>query len=132
MKANAIRVYNVVPPGFDEGTGRISNFLDAAWGNGKKPIYVLLSIYFDGKVLNNGDSAKSLANQYYEMDKKYASYPAVMGVTISNEIFHPPWWNRGPLVEQLQYGRRAREGGLRCRGKPEQNRDNFEPRLRGE
>ncbi|MGP8101029.1 MAG: hypothetical protein ACLQHL_09795 [Candidatus Cybelea sp.] len=93
MKANAIRVYNVVPPGFDEGTGPISDFLDAAWGNGKKPIYVLLSIYFDGKVLNNDDSAKSLANQYYEMDKKYALYPAVMGVTISNEIFHPPWWN---------------------------------------
>jgi hypothetical protein len=99
MKANAIRVYNVVPPPYDKDTGPISNFLDAAWGDGSDPIYALLTIYFDGSALDNDASAKDLATQYYDMDKKYALYPAVMGVTISNEIFHAPswtnahWWN---------------------------------------
>lgn len=93
MKANAIRVYNVVPPPYDKDTGPISNFLDSAWGDGSQPIYALLTIYFDGNTLNNDGAARDLATQYYEMDKKYALYPAVMGVTISNEIFHSPEWN---------------------------------------
>ncbi|HVN69467.1 MAG TPA: hypothetical protein VMU38_07465 [Candidatus Binatia bacterium] len=102
--ANAIHVYNVVPPPYDEKTGPISQFLDAAWNNNKKPVYVLMSIYFHGdKLLDNG-AVQALAKQYHDLDQKYAKYPAVLGVTISNEIAdanflqNPTWWANFNIV----------------------------------
>lgn len=102
MGVNAIHVYNVTPPPYAEGpdahVGTINEFLDAAWNNGKAPIFVLMSIHFDSKVLLNVNSVNSLVNQYYQLDKLYAKYPAVMGVAISNEIINedyrdnPTWW----------------------------------------
>ncbi|HEY6484849.1 MAG TPA: hypothetical protein VIX83_00505 [Candidatus Cybelea sp.] len=96
--ANAIHVYNVVPPGFDKETGPITKFLDASWNGGKKPVYVLMSIHFTGEKLLNDAAVKSLATQYHDLDEKYAKYPAVFGVSISNEIgadnfiTNAKWW----------------------------------------
>ncbi|MBV9646896.1 MAG: hypothetical protein JO043_05490, partial [Candidatus Eremiobacteraeota bacterium] len=99
LGANAIHVYNVTPPGFDEKTGPITNFLTAAWNGGQNPIYVLMSIHFNGDALLNSGAVSSLAQQYHDLDMKYAKYPAVFGVTISNEIgannfiTNQQWWN---------------------------------------
>jgi hypothetical protein len=98
MGANAIRVYNVVPPPYDSGTGPISDFLNAAWNNGDHPIYVLMTVHFAAEKLLDAGAVNALANQYRDLDKKYASYPAVMGTTMSNEIMgaaytgNPQWW----------------------------------------
>jgi hypothetical protein len=104
MGANAIHVYNVVPPPYDQHTGPISKFLDAAWNGGNHPVYVIMSVYFTGdKLLNNG-AVQALAGQYRDLDKKYAKYPAVMGVAISNEIGsenfinNPTWWSNFNVI----------------------------------
>jgi hypothetical protein len=107
MGVNAIHVYNVVPPGFDQQTGPITQFLVAAWGNGKTPVYVLMSVFFDSNDLLDAAKVKVLAQKYYALDKAYAKYPAVMGVTISNEISgdvpplnitKPEWWKNFNVV----------------------------------
>lgn len=110
MGVNAIHVYNVTPPPWDEGpdahVGTINEFLDAAWNNGKDPIFVLMSIHFTSDKLLDSGAVNSLANQYYELDRKYAKYPAVMGVAISNEIIggdvrdNPTWWANFNRVAQ--------------------------------
>ncbi len=98
MGVNAIHLYNVTPPPYDSATGPISKFLDAAWNNGVNPIYVIMSIYFTGDKLLDPGAVGALKSQYYDLDRKYASYPAVMGVAISNEIGsvnyiqNPTWW----------------------------------------
>jgi hypothetical protein len=93
MGVNAIHVYNVVPPPHDKNTGPITNFLKKAWNGGNDPVYVLLTVYFDGSALNSDAAARDLAKQYHDLDMKYASEPAVMGVIISNEIIKPDWWD---------------------------------------
>jgi hypothetical protein len=98
MGANAIRVYNVVPPPYDKDTGPISDFLNAAWNNGDHPIYVLMTIHFAAEKLLDEGAVDALASQYRDLDKKYAGYPAVMGTTMSNEIMgsafisNAQWW----------------------------------------
>ena len=100
--ANAVKVYNVsldsfkTVPGYSEApfqhpskgeTGKIDEFLDAAWNGGNRPIYVVLSIYFEGAILNsNGTLTKTYADFYRLMDKEYGAKPAVMGISISSEI----------------------------------------------
>src|SRR6266404_1996914 len=87
MGVNAIHVYNVTPPPYDSGPGPIINFLNAAWNGGDRPIYVIMSVYFTrGAVLSNTDATNAIAQQYHDLDAKYASYPAVLGVTIGNEL----------------------------------------------
>ncbi len=95
MGVNAIHVYNVVPPPYDKNTGPITKWLNAAWNNGTNPVYVLLTVYFDGKSLLNENSVRDLTNQYNELAFKYGTYPAVMGVVMSNEIIKPDWWDNG-------------------------------------
>ena len=104
MGVNAIHVYNVAPPGFDQQTGPIVQFLNAAWNGGKKPVYVLMSVYFTGDQLLNDAAVKAIAKKYHDLDKKYAAFPAVMGVTIGNEIgtpqfiANPTWWKNFNIV----------------------------------
>jgi hypothetical protein len=104
MGANAIHVYNVVPPGYDGRTGPIVQFLNAAWNAGNKPVYVLMSVYFTGDQLTNDAQVKILAKKYHDLDKKYAAFPAVMGVAIGNEIgapqfiSNPVWWKNFNIV----------------------------------
>jgi hypothetical protein len=106
MGVNVIRVFNVVPPPWDEQVGTINEFLDAAWNRGRNPIYVMITIAFDGSVLNNPDAARDVAGQYQRLTAKYALYPAVMGVSISNEITggtgwtEKAWWDNFNLVAQ--------------------------------
>jgi hypothetical protein len=104
MGANAIHVYNVVPPGFDQQTGPISQFLNAAWNGGKTPVYVLMSVYFTGDQLTNAAQVRHLAQKYHDLDEQYARFPAVMGVAIGNEIGEPQfitkpaWWKNFNIV----------------------------------
>jgi hypothetical protein len=104
MGVNAIHVYNVVPPPYDAKTGPITNFLNAAWNNGDHPVYVIMSVYFQGSALLNSGAVSALANQYHDLDAKYAKYPAVMGTSISNEIGaidfinNPTWWQNFNIV----------------------------------
>lgn len=104
MGVNAIHLYNVTPPPYDAGTGPISQFLNAAWNNGVHPVYVIMSIYFTGDKLLDSGAVAALASQYHDLDKKYASYPAVMGVAISNEIgsgaylSNPTWWRNFNVI----------------------------------
>jgi hypothetical protein len=106
MGVNVIRVFNVVPPPWDDKVGTINEFLDAAWNNGDKPIYVLMTISFPGSALENADAARDIAGQYKRLAAKYALYPAVMGVSISNEITGgkgwtgKPWWDNFNIVAQ--------------------------------
>jgi len=90
---NVIHVYNVVPPPYDKDTGPISSWLNAAWNKGKKPVYVLLTVNFDGSKLLDENAVRALSDQYRDLANKYAAYPAVMGVVISNEIIKDRWWN---------------------------------------
>lgn len=111
MGANAIHVYNVVPPPYDARTGPITKFLNAAWNNGNKPVFVVMSIHFPGAALKDRNAAQALGKQYYDLDKKYGTFPAVMGVAISNEILAEEfrndraWWDNFNIVAQ-----KAKEG----------------------
>jgi hypothetical protein len=109
MGVNAIHVYNVPPTGYDQQTGPITQFLNAAWNGGKSPVYVLMSVYFAGDALNNDAQAASIAKKYRALDKQYAKFPAVMGVTIGNEIgtpqSSPAWWKNFNVVAKA-----ARQG----------------------
>jgi len=102
--ANAIHVYNVVPPPYDKDTGPIKKFLEAAWNGGDHPVYVIMSVYFTGEKLLNQGAVTALAQQYHDLDAKYAKYPAVMGVAIGNEIGaenfiqNPTWWKNFNII----------------------------------
>ncbi|HTA38162.1 MAG TPA: hypothetical protein VK760_03760 [Candidatus Acidoferrales bacterium] len=104
MGVNAIHVYNVAPPGYDQQTGPIAQFLNAAWNGGKTPVYVLMSVYFTGDQLLNATQTQLLAKKYHDLDQKYAAFPAVMGVAIGNEIgtpqyyTSPAWWKNFNIV----------------------------------
>lgn len=92
MGVNAIRVFNVTPPPWDDQVGTINEFLDAAWNNGNNPIYVMMTIAFPGTALNDDGASTDIAGQYERLTAKYALYPAVMGVSISNEITGGTGW----------------------------------------
>ncbi len=106
MGVNVIRVFNVVPPPWDDKVGTIDEFLDAAWNKGQDPIYVMLTISFPGSALNNADAARDIGGQYKRLAAKYAQYPAVMGISIGNEITggkdpqKQAWWNNFNIVAQ--------------------------------
>ena len=118
MGVNAIHIYNVVPPPYDDKIGPISKWLDAAWNNGTNPVYVLLTVYFDGKVLLNEDSVRAVVNQYHDLAYKYAGYPAVMGVVVSNEIIKPEWWNNPTWWKNFNRVADAARSGFAKGGSP--------------
>lgn len=110
---NAVKVYNVSLasfksiPNFDVlapqqpfpmETGKIDQFLDAAWNNGVNPIYVVLSLQFGGDNVLQPTYEKALAAAFKILASQYGSYPALMGISIGNEInsdtliIQPDWW----------------------------------------
>jgi hypothetical protein len=113
---NAVKVYNVTldTESFkkweyiiggtnklkDYETGKIDKFLDAAWNNGDKPIYVVLSIFFGAADVNNGKYLQALKDIYGSMATEYAKYPALIGISIGSEINRDQfisdknWWAR--------------------------------------
>ncbi|MBV9719306.1 MAG: hypothetical protein JOZ77_08300 [Candidatus Eremiobacteraeota bacterium] len=123
MGVNAVHVYNVVPPPYDkpppQGPGPITNWLNAAWNNGNDPIFVFLTVYFDGKALTNENATRDLANQYRALAEKYAAYPAVMGVIISNEIVKPPWWTDATWWKNFNRIADAARAGFKAGGHPD-------------
>jgi hypothetical protein len=110
---NAVKVYNVTLASFKDipnygilapqqpfpkETGKINDFLDAAWNNGDHPIYVVLSLQFGGADALQPDYKKALAAAFKIVASEYGSYPALMGISIGNEInsrsliIQPDWW----------------------------------------
>lgn len=111
---NAVKVYNVTLASFKDipnykilspqqpfpkETGKIDQFLDAAWNNNDHPIYVVLSLQFGGADVLQPDYLKALAAAFKIVASEYGSYPALMGISIGNEInsksyiVQPGWWN---------------------------------------
>lgn len=110
---NAVKVYNVTLASFKDipnyqilapqqpfpkETGKINEFLDAAWNNGDHPIYVVLSLQFGGANALQPDYVKALSAAFKIVASEYGSHPALMGISIGNEInsksliVQPPWW----------------------------------------
>jgi hypothetical protein len=109
---NAVKVYNVTLRSFDPyepiiggfnklkpyENGKIDKFLKAAWNNGNKPIYVVLSVFFGGANINEPRYVDALNAVYKLMAMQYGNDPAVMGVSIGSEINseefinQPSWW----------------------------------------
>jgi hypothetical protein len=81
LNTNAVKVYNV-----DLNVGPIDQFLTRAYNNGTRPIYVVLSIYFQGAAVLNKDAAADLGRQYERLMQTYGTFPAVLGVSISSEV----------------------------------------------
>ncbi len=119
MGVNTIRVYNVVPPPYDEHTGPISDFLNAAWNHGDHPIYVLMTIHFAAEKLLDAGAVQALANQYRDLDKKYAKYPAVMGTTMSNEILGNAYYGNSKWWQGFNTVARAAKQGFAQGGDPD-------------
>lgn len=109
---NAVKVYNLTLASFKPyesilggfntlrpyETGKIDKFLDAAWNGGKKPIYVVLSIFFGGDNVLQPAYLNALKAVYGLTSTQYAGYPAVMGFSLGSEINSesligdPVWW----------------------------------------
>lgn len=110
---NAVKVYNVTLASFKgipnheilgpqqpfpKETGKINEFLDAAWNDGDHPIYVVLSLQFGGDDALKPDYVKALAAAFKIVASEYGSHPALMGISIGNEInsrsfiIQPGWW----------------------------------------
>jgi hypothetical protein len=111
---NVIHIYNV-----DENIGGpIANALTALWNNGKSPIFVVFSIHFAASCLQNAGCANDLAGQYYNLDKKYGTNDAILGIAVSNEInpqgvvSSPAYWQNFNLIAN-----RAKQG-FRDAGNP--------------
>ena len=118
MGVNVIHIYNVVPPPYDDKTGPISKWLDAAWNNGTNPVYVLLTVYFDGRLCTTKIPYEPCQINTTTSTFKYAGYPAVMGVVISNEIIKPDWWDSATWWKNFNRIADARAVRLRQRRKP--------------
>ena len=92
--------YNVLAPQqpFRKETGKIDEFLNAAWNNGDHPIYVVLSLQFGASNVLQPIYRKALADAFKITASEYGSYPALMGISIGNEInseeyiVQPDWW----------------------------------------
>jgi hypothetical protein len=125
---NAVKVYNVTLTSFKPyeeiiggynklrpyETGKINKFLNAAWNNGNKPVYVILSVFFGGDNVNEPQYLDALKAVYKLMASQYGSFPAVMGVSIGSEINsetlirQPAWWKGlNQIVNQTNAGFKA-------------------------
>jgi hypothetical protein len=109
---NALKVYNVnltdfkkyIPPLSNDNklkpgeTGKIDQFLKAAWHGGDRPIFVVLCIFFGGHDVFDAGKLNALKAEYLEMSQEYAAYPAFMGISLGAEINsldfvrNPKWW----------------------------------------
>jgi hypothetical protein len=110
--ANSIKVYNVNVTINDP----LDEYLAAAYNNGNKPIYTILSIFFPGNVPLNAGAVADVAGQYKRMAQTYGTSPDVIGISIGSEINsdayvnNPAWWAG---LKQIAQGARD---GLRLAG----------------
>jgi hypothetical protein len=92
LGVNAIKVYNSAP------NADLSAFLNAAYNGGNKPIYVILSIFFNSDKPLDPGAVQALKGQYETLAQKNGSFPALMGISIGSEINSdkfindPKWW----------------------------------------
>jgi hypothetical protein len=94
LGTNTIKIYNVDLKANDP----LNAYLAAAYNQGNRPIYTILSIFFDGNVLLNQKSVNDLASQYRTLATRYGASPDVMGISIGSEvnfknlIGNKKWW----------------------------------------
>lgn len=124
---NALKVYSVAPPDIKNfvpplsndrllkrgETGKIDKFLQAAWNCGDRPIFVVLSFEFGAADALNAGSLKALKDVFYEVARDNAAAPALMGISLGNEINgdteqfvgNPQWWsNLNDIVDSIRGG----------------------------
>ena len=101
----SIKNYNVLAPQqpFPKETGKIDEFLDAAWNGGRQPIYVVLSLQFGGEDVFQPIYKKALADAFKVTASEYGAYPALMGISIGNEI------NSRDLIKQSSWWKALNE-----------------------
>jgi hypothetical protein len=106
---NVIRLYAGNPAsnaGSPGSAGNWKQFLDYAYNNGVKPIYVIMFSYTQGNVIAEGGAGyRQYLREYAELVRSTVNHPAVFGYCVGNEIFgglagNPTFWNNyGRLLD---------------------------------
>jgi hypothetical protein len=112
LNVNAIKIYN------SNANADITAFLKAAYNNGNKPIYTILSIRFNPDVPLNPGSVADLSAQYKKLAQTNGANPDIIGVSIGSEvnsrayINNPAWWKgMSALATAAKDGLRAAGAG---------------------
>ena len=105
---NVIKLYAgnpVLNAGAPGSSGNWKDFLDYAYNNGDKPIYVVMfSFTLGGEIAAGGAAYKQYIEDYQLLVKSTVRHKAVFGYTVGNEIFggqenNPQFWkNYGNLL----------------------------------
>ena len=105
---NVIKLYAgnpVLNAGAPGSSGNWKDFLDYAYNNGDKPIYVVMfSFTLGGEIAAGGAAYKQYLEDYKLLVKSTVRHKAVFGYTVGNEIFggqenNPQFWkNYGNLL----------------------------------
>jgi hypothetical protein len=84
MGVNCVRVY-----GWDPGADH-SGFLNAAYNNGSRPIYVLINRWVDPNTdWSNTSAIQNLAAEWGNLSATVRGHPAILGYLIGNELNWP-------------------------------------------
>jgi hypothetical protein len=87
---NSIRLYAGNPDlnaGAPGTAGNWKAFLDYAYNNNNRPIYVFMTSYLDQATVEHGGNLSLYQNQWSKLVKSTVNHPAVVGYTLGNEIF---------------------------------------------
>ncbi|KAJ0404087.1 hypothetical protein P43SY_000871 [Pythium insidiosum] len=105
MHANAVKTYDYYSY-VDH-----SKFLDAAYNDGKHPIFTVFSIWIDQSLMEpmtpiNGPEFQKMVQSYYEMARQTSGHAGVMGYSIGGEmnsivvIREESFWKKFELLTQ--------------------------------
>jgi hypothetical protein len=88
---NVIRLYAGDPAlnaGSPDSAGNWKEFLDYAYNNGDKPIYVIMfSFTLGGVIAEGGADYRQYLKDYANLVRSTVTHPAVFGYCVGNEIF---------------------------------------------
>jgi len=114
---NVIRLYAGNPAlnaGSPSSAGNWKQFLDYAYNNGDKPIYVIMfSFTLGGVIAEGGAGYQQYLKDYALLVRSTVRHPAVFGYAVGNEIFggqenNPRFWrNYGNLLDAAQAAGRS-------------------------
>jgi hypothetical protein len=83
--------------------GNWKSFLDALWNGGTKPIYVVMTTYMQGSLIQNGTGVTGYLSDWQKLVKSTVNHPAVLGYMVGNEIYSDTsgafWTNYGKIVD---------------------------------
>ncbi len=111
---NAVKVYNANP-----NADPIGDFLNAAYNNGKQPVYVILSIFFPPDAMLNQGAVDDLSNQYRKLAQVNGGYPAVIGISIGSEVNAENFIDNPTFWKGMSALSRAAKDGFRLAGQPD-------------